>query len=166
VRNRGTLWLWRFVAVLVAASLLAACGGDDEQARLEPPEIEYNVDISEMGMAVVDPRYTAAALPEGEDEWILFDDNGELLKFLQNNPDMPFDVIWVHDYNDESWVRAEDAWYLESPELTTSPMGWGVATFKDEGSARAAQKELGGDLFDWEAVQTETWDQPPGPHHH
>lgn len=164
MRVSGTLW--RFVVVLISASLLAACGGEDEEARLEPPDIEYNVDISEMGMAVVDPRYTAAALPEGEDEWVLFDDNGELLKYLQNNSGASFDVIWVHDFNDESWVRAEDAWYLESLELTSSPMGWGVATFKDEESARAAQEEFGGDVFDWESVQEETWDQPPGPHGH
>ena len=39
--------------------------------------VSYNEDISEMGMFVVDPRYTVAALPGESDEWLLFDDIGE-----------------------------------------------------------------------------------------
>lgn len=155
--------LWKVVAITLTAIVLVACGGEDEEARLQPPDdIEYGVDMAEMGMPVVDPRYTAAVLPEGEEDWILFDDNGEFLKYLQTQ-DASFDAMWVHDFNDESWVKAEEAWYLESRELTSSPMGWGVATFKDQESAEAAQQELGGDLFDWEAVQEETWDRPPAP---
>lgn len=150
--------------MFAAALVLAGCGGDDA-ISLDPPDIEYGVDMSEMGMAVVDPRYTAAVRPEGEDEWILFDDNGEFLKYLQVHPDTSYEVQWVHDFNDEQWVRAEDAWYLESRELTTSPMGWGVATFKDEESAKAAQDEFGGDLYSWDEVRQRTWDQPPGPSH-
>jgi nitrous oxide reductase accessory protein NosL len=161
---RSLRFVWKLSALLVAALVLVACGGDDE-SRLEPPDIEYGVDMAEMGMPVVDPRYTVAALPEDSSEWILFDDVGEFLKYIQTRS-TEFEVMWVHDFNDESWVEAQDAWYLESRELTTSPMGWGVATFKDEESARAAQEEFGGDLYDWESVQEETWDQPPGPHDH
>jgi nitrous oxide reductase accessory protein NosL len=162
VRSMG--FIWKLSALLIAAFVLVACGGDDE-SRLEPPDIEYGVDMAEMGMPVVDPRYTVAALPEDSNEWILFDDVGEFLKYIQTRS-TEFEVMWVHDFNDESWVEAKDAWYLESRELTTSPMGWGVATFKDEESARAAHEEFGGDLYDWESVQEETWDQPPGPHDH
>jgi nitrous oxide reductase accessory protein NosL len=161
---RSLRFVWKLSALLVAALVLVACGGDDE-SRLEPPDIEYGVDMAEMGMPVVDPRYTVAALPEDSNEWILFDDVGEFLKYIQTRS-TEFEVMWVHDFNDESWVEAQDAWYLESRELTTSPMGWGVATFKDEESARAAQEEFGGDLYDWKSVQEETWDQPPGPHDH
>jgi hypothetical protein len=155
--------LARWASVLVLISIvLTGCGGDDE-SRLDPPDVEYGVDMAEMGMPVVDPRYTAAILPAGEDEWILFDDVGEFLKYITTRDGMSYDAMWVHDFNDESWVKAEEAWYLESPELTSSPMGWGVATFKDEESALAAQEELGGDLYDWESVRGEAWDRPPGP---
>lgn len=152
---------WRIAVLVLAAWVLAACGGD-ENARTEPPDITYGVDMAEMGMPVVDPRYTAAVLPEGEEDWILFDDNGEFLKYYQVH-DGAYDAMWVHDFNDETWVKAQDAWYLESRELTTSPMGWGVATFKDEESARAAAETHGGDVYSWEQVQVETWDRPPAP---
>lgn len=154
--------LRRLVGLAAAAVLLVACGGDDG-SRLDPPDIEYGVDMAEMGMPVVDPRYTAAVLPEGEEAWILFDDVGEFLKYVTTRDGVTYDAMWVHDFNDESWVKAEDAWYLESRELTSSPMGWGVATFKDEESASTAQGELGGDLYNWESVQEETWDRPPAP---
>lgn len=162
---RSLGFYWKLSALLVTAFVLVACGGEDDEARLQPPDIEYGVDMAEMGMPVVDPRYTVAALPEESNEWVLFDDVGEFLKYIQTRS-TEFEIMWVHDFNDESWVEAQDAWYLESRELTTSPMGWGVATFKDEESALAAQEEFGGDLYDWESVQEETWDQPPGPHDH
>lgn len=159
---RGSGIIWKLAGLLLAGFVLVACGGDDE-SRLDPPDIEYGVDMAEMGMPVVDPRYTVAILPEGEEEWILFDDVGEFLKYITTRDDVTYDAMWVHDYSDESWVKAEDAWYLESRELTSSPMGWGVATFKDQESASTAQVELGGDLYDWESVQQETWDRPPAP---
>ena len=40
-------------------------------------EINYGVDMAEMGMPVVDPRFTVATLPDDSDEWLLFDDIGE-----------------------------------------------------------------------------------------
>lgn len=157
----GMRIVWRIAAAVLAGWALAACEGDRE-GRLDPPDIEYGVDMAEMGMPVVDPRYTAAVLPAGEDGWILFDDNGEFLKYYQVH-DGSYAAMWVHDFNDESWVKAQDAWYLESRELTTSPMGWGVAAFKDEASARAAAETHGGDVYSWEQVQAETWDRPPAP---
>lgn len=159
---RGLGLFWKLAALAMSAVVLAGCGGDDE-SRTDPPNIEYGVDMAEMGMPVVDPRYTVAILPEGEEDWILFDDVGEFLKYMTTRDGMTYDAMWVHDFNDESWVSAEEAWYLESRELTSSPMGWGVATFKDEESALAAQEEFGGELYTWETVLDETWDRPPGP---
>ncbi len=158
----GVRSVWRVAAVVLAAWALVACGGTDNGAGRKPPDIEYGVDMAEMGMPVVDPRYTAAVLPENEEDWILFDDNGEFLKYVQTH-DGSYDAMWVHDFNDESWVKAEDAWYLESRELTTSPMGWGVASFKDQESARTAADTHGGDVYSWDQAQDETWDRPPAP---
>lgn len=145
---------------LASAMALAGCGGD--KRSLDPPEIRFNEDISEMGMFVTDPKFTVATLLAGEAEWLLFDDIGEFLKYTQHRkPD--YDAAWVPDYNDESWIKAEDAWYLESPSLRHSPMGWGVGCFKDETSASAAVDELGGELYRWDTVFGKTWDMPPKP---
>lgn len=154
----------RVLLVLVLSALLTACGGEGSD-RLAPPDIAYGKDISEMGMFVVDPRYTVATLPEGQ-EWLLFDDIGEFLRYTQIHSDVRFDIMWVPDFNDESWVKAEEAWYLESRELTSSPMGWGIATFKDEQSAKDAAAKFGGTIMTWDEVGKQTWDSPPAPHDH
>jgi hypothetical protein len=154
----------RGLLVILLGLLLGACGGGSGD-RLQPPDIKYGEDISEMGMFVVDPRYTVATLPKDQD-WLLFDDIGEFLRYRQIHTDVAFDIAWVPDFNDESWIKAEEAWYLKSPELTSSPMGWGVATFKDEESAKAAEAQYGGALMTWSEVGQQAWDAPPAPHEH
>ena len=146
------------IAALVLA-LLAGCGGD--AVSLDPPEISYGEAISEMGMFVTDPRYTVAALPE-EGDWILFDDIGEMLKFHDRNPGTEFRATWVHDYHSEEWLKAEDAWYVQSAGFTT-PMGWMVGTFADEEAARSFQAMNGGEVMTWEEATTREWTDPPAP---
>lgn len=150
------------IAVGLAPALaLVGCGGD-KQSGLNPPDVKYNVDTSEMGMFVVDPRYTAAYLPEKGD-WILFDDIGELFRYrVTRFPENAVRVIWVHDYHDKTWMNAEDAWYLESPEIST-PMGWGLAAFRSEGDARQMQSDVGGEVMSWTDVLARTWNAPPAP---
>ncbi len=149
------------LAALVALLTLTACGGDDE-VSLDPPSVSYNEDISEMGMFVVDPRYTVAWLPEDGD-WILFDDIGEMFKYrVVRFPDAKARVIWVNDYHDQKWLKAEDAWYVQTPEVN-SPMGWGVAAFRDEAAARQFQSETGGERMTWQEVLNATWGAPPAP---
>lgn len=151
----------RFVgSILVVAVLLVACGGDSKS--LDPPKIEYGVDMAEMGMPVVDPRFTVATLPEGSDEWLLFDDIGEFLRYYQIRSNK-FQVIWIPDVNTEEWVKSEDAWFVQSDEYCYSPMRWCVAAFKDEESARAAIESYGGDIYSWKTVFDKVWDQAPVP---
>lgn len=141
--------------------LISGCGGDKE-ISLDPPKVRYNEDISEMGMFIVDPRYTAAYLPE-DGEWILFDDIGEMLKYRTvRYPDKEVRVIWVNDYNDREWLKADEAWYLQSTEIN-SPMGWGLAAFRDENAARQAQAELGGEVITWDDALNRGWESPPAP---
>ena len=148
-------------AALVALLTLTACGGDDE-VSLDPPTVSYNEDISEMGMFVVDPRFTVAWLPEDSD-WILFDDIGEMFKYrVVRFPDAQPQVVWVNDYLEQTWLKAEDAWYVQTTEIN-SPMGWGVAAFRDEAAARQFQSGNGGQLMTWQEVLSGSWDAPPAP---
>ncbi len=148
---------------LILALVLAGCGGEEQS--LDPPDINYGVDMSEMGMPVVDPRFTVATLPEGSSEWLLFDDVGEFLKYYQNET-QEFRVMWVPDHNTEEWVKAEEAWYVQSDEYCYSPMKWCVAAFESEATAREAQAKFGGELWSWDDVFTTSWDQAPAPHEH
>jgi copper chaperone NosL len=147
------------VAVILA-TLLSGCG--DSEASLDPPEIHYGEDISEMGMFVVDPRYTVAALPGDSDKWLLFDDIGEFFKYLDLHPDTEFRAMWVNDYRDKDWLKAEDAWYVESSKIK-SPMGWGIAAFRDEADARATAEDAGGTVMTWQETREREWAEPPGP---
>lgn len=151
----------RLVAAVVLAVFLVACGSEEQD--LTPPDIAYGEAISEMGMFVVDPRYTVAALPE-EGDWILFDDIGEVFKYRGGRPDQTFRAIWVNDFHDQTWLDAEDAWYLQSPGLH-SPMGWGVAAFAEEAAAREFQGEFGGDLMRWSDAANRDWIDPPAPNY-
>jgi copper chaperone NosL len=152
----------QFAVLAIAVVVLAGCGGEKE-VSLDPPTVKYNEDISEMGMFVVDPRYTAAWLPTEGNDWILFDDIGEMFKYrFARFPDSEPRVVWVNDYNDQQWIKAEEAWYLESTDIN-SPMGWGLAAFRDEASARERQSEFGGTVLSWSDVQARPWSAPPAP---
>ena len=153
------------IAFMALATLLvlAACGGDDN--KLDPPEINYGVDMAEMGMPVVDPRFTVATLPEDSDEWLLFDDIGEFLKYHQTRSDA-FQVMWIPHHDTEEWMKAEDSWFVQSDEFCYSPMRWCVAAFDSEEAAHEAHMEFGGEMWSWETVFEADWSQAPVPHDH
>jgi copper chaperone NosL len=156
--------IWRVMLLLVAFIVMltvpVACG--DDEVDLTPPEIRYGEDISEMGMFVVDPRYTVAALPAETNKWLLFDDIGELFKYREAHASDEFQVMWVNDYQSEEWLEAEHAWYVESRELNT-PMGWGIAAFREKSAAEAMQQDIGGEVLAWDDVENRSWPAPPGP---
>jgi hypothetical protein len=60
---------------------------------------------------------------------------------------------------------AEDAWFVQSIDLS-SPMGWGVAAFREEDAARAFHAAHGGELMTWADTGTRAWDAPPAPDGH
>ncbi|MCA9832868.1 MAG: hypothetical protein KC435_02920 [Thermomicrobiales bacterium] len=150
--------------LIVMVIVLAGCGGDSGD-KLDPPKINYGTDMSEMGMPVTDARFTVAALPEGSDEWLLFDDIGEFLKYYQHESSA-FQVMWVPDHNTEEFVHAEDAWYVQADQFCYSPMKWCVAAFADEESAAAASDEFDGEMWNWETVFDADWSQAPTPVEH
>lgn len=153
----------RVLGILVVALVVLVGCGDNKQS-LDPPKINYGVDMSEMGMPVVDERFTVATLPTDSKEWLLFDDIGEFLKYHQNVSD-DFQVMWVPDHNTKEWVKAEDAWFVQADEFCYSPMKWCVAAFAEEESARSAHNEHGGEIWNWTEVFHHDWQHSPTPHH-
>ena len=147
----------------LVAVVLAGCGTDEQS--LDPPDINYGVDMSEMGMPVADPRFTVATLPTGSDDWLLFDDIGEFLRYHQTKSS-DFQVIWVPDFETEEWIRAEDAFFVQSEEFCFSPMKWCVAAFSSEDKAQQAVDEYTGTMWSWDTVFDKTWDQAPVPEAH
>ena len=148
--------------VALLAIIMVGCG--EEEQSLDPPEISYGVDMSEMGLPVVDPRFTVAALPMESKDWLLFDDIGEFLRYHQTKSS-DFQVVWVPDFNTEEWIKAEDAWFVQSDGFCFSPMKWCIAAFSSQESASVAIDEYTGEMWNWENVFEETWDQAPAPGH-
>mgnify|MGYP005852889093 CR=1 FL=1 len=145
--------------LLLLAVLLIGCG--QESGRLEPPEIRYGRDTcAQCGMIISDPRFAAAAAT-ADGTVTLFDDIGDLLAYRKANQPA-WAAIWVHDYDTQEWLRAEDAWYLLGPGVR-SPMGWGIAAFASEEAARARQGELGGELLRWEELLARELTHPSSP---
>jgi copper chaperone NosL len=111
-------------------------------------------------MIISDPRFAAAAVT-ADGTVTLFDDIGDLLAYRKENRPS-WVAIWVHDYETQEWLRAEDAWYLLAPGIR-SPMGWGLAAFATEEAASARQAELGGELLRWNELSTRDLPHPSAP---
>jgi len=144
------------VALVGLLSLIPSCLPG--QGQLQPPEIRYGRDTcAYCGMIISDPRFAAAAAA-ADGTMTLFDDIGDLLAYRKENQPS-WVAIWVHDYETQEWLSAEEAWYLLAPGIR-SPMGWGLAAFTTEAAARARQAQLGGELLRWAELSTRELPHP------
>lgn len=150
------------LALFSLAALLVLAGCGDDAVSLDPPDINFGVDMAEMGMPVVDPRFTVAALPSDSQEWVLFDDVGEFLRYNQIKSS-DFKAVWLPDHDTEEWIKPEDAWFVQSNEFCYSPMKWCVAVFSSEDVARDKQSQFGGEIWSWDNVLDATWSSAPAP---
>jgi len=135
--------LWPVVCGLLLA--LAACGGDADTSA--PPEILYGQDVCDMCNMIISEEKYAAAYWTADGVARRFDDVGEMLVYMADNPE-PTASIWVHDLTSAAWVDAGEAWFVMNSGLKT-PMGTGIAAFANEEEARAL-------AFDQEMAQVLT----------
>lgn len=124
------------------SALLFGCGG--AESLDEPPEILYGQDVcSNCNMIISEENY-ASAYWTADGEARRFDDMGEMLQFMNSNPEERAST-WVHDVNTGIWLRAEDAWIVLKAGLMT-PMGTGVVAVANEEDARALAFDQEGSL--------------------
>jgi copper chaperone NosL len=148
------LWLniWRDrarlkAALLICALLIAACG----KTGIEPADIAAEDMCAFCKMAISERRYAAEFLNRDGDAF-KFDDLGCLTNYLrakQNRDDIA--AYFVMDYDAEQWVRGEQAYFVSSPEFKT-PMGGGIAAFKDRSKAEEAAAKYQGKLMSFGEV--------------
>ncbi len=124
----GGLW-----SVVCSLLLLAACGGGADTTQ--PPEILYGQDVCDECDMIISEEKFASAYWTAEGEARRFDDVGEMLVYMAENPESTASV-WVHDLNSAAWLLADDAWFVMNSGLHT-PMGTGIAVLADEQAARA-----------------------------
>ena len=130
--RRAAVWGLMVIAC-VALLALAGCGGGADTTQ--PPEILYGQDVcDECDMIISEEKY-ASAYWTTDGEARRFDDVGEMLVYMAENPEATASV-WVHDINSAVWLAAEEAWFVMNSGLRT-PMGTGIAVTADEQAARA-----------------------------
>jgi nitrous oxide reductase accessory protein NosL len=59
-----------------------------------------------------------------------FCDIGDLFAFLKANPSAVAEAQ-VRDYRSGEWISARHAYYVNSARKFQTPMGWGIAAFKN-----------------------------------
>ncbi len=127
------------ICLLIFAMIGVACraGNGDPQ----PPELMIGSDVcEECGMVVSDARYAAATLIE-DGHTHKFDDLAEMFIFQAKHPEDVVRAWFVHDYEAETWIRGETAFFVMS-EAIHSPMGYGVVAFETRVAADNFAAEL------------------------
>ncbi|MDX1688463.1 MAG: nitrous oxide reductase accessory protein NosL [Candidatus Promineifilaceae bacterium] len=142
----------RFLLPIVLLTLLVtgcAAGASID----EPPEILYGEDECERcRMIISDARYAAAYMTE-DGQTRRFDDiGGMLLHHLENEEDVH--LFWVHDFESEVWVKADEANYVVSEALET-PMGFGIAAVNSREEAEEMAAERDGEVFTFSQLMDE-----------
>ncbi len=117
----------------------------------EPPEILYGQDsCDECAMIINIQRYAASYVTEGGDVR-RFDDIGGMLLYDHKMQEDVY-VYWVHDHNNEEWIKARESTLVLNPDLIT-PMGWGLAAFSDQADAETYVVENGGTTATFAEIQ-------------
>ncbi|HIQ29585.1 MAG TPA: hypothetical protein EYH45_03375 [Candidatus Caldiarchaeum subterraneum] len=122
----------------------------------EIPELVIHLDqdkCNRCGMLISDVRFAAAMFVEGELDFRKYDDIGCMLaEYITLDKDMIMEVI-VHDYVSGEAVKVEEAWFVVAPrDKLVTPMGYGVAAFKNLEDAEQVAGEYGGEVMKWEGL--------------
>lgn len=133
---------------LMAAGLLAggACRRDDD---LSPPNVLFGqTECTYCRMIISDERFAAGAvlkLAEGVVEKQAYDDIGCLIDFLQESPAVTPLAMYGRDYETRTWIAAETAAYLHSPQVKT-PMASELMVCRSQTVAEQYQREFPGQI--------------------
>lgn len=128
------------VLAVLSLTLLAACGGGPDLD--EPPDIRYGEDVCDRCLMIINEARYAAAYVKPDGEARLFDDIGGMVASIDEAAE-DVAVFWVHDYDTEEWLKADEAFYVESDDLVT-PMGFGIIAFADPNRAEEWAAEQAG----------------------
>lgn len=129
------------IGLIICFSALASC----QQQRLEPVALAPEDMCSFCRMAISEKRY-AAQLLDNQGQVFKFDDIGCMANFMQrNNIDGTTVARFVMDFDERIWIKAEDAYYVHSSEVTT-PMNGSVIAFTTQTKAQQAAEKFHGKI--------------------
>lgn len=139
MRNKLTRWAW---CLIVGVAVFANC----QKRTVEPVAIAPEDMCSYCRMAVSEKQY-AVELIDGEGQPFKFDDIGCMLNFVKKRSvNVSASSFFVMDFDEREWIKADDAYYVRSSDLTT-PMNGGIIAFKDRSPAQQAADKYHGKLL-------------------
>ena len=151
------LWPTWVIAIISAILIisLAACGSP-ANAEPVPPEIYYGQAVCEFcGMIVSEERFAGGFITaDGQNH--IFDDLGDLAQAHVQHAGQIV-AIFVHDYDDHTWIKAETATFVRSRQLPT-PMLSGMAAFAQAERAATFAAENDGEVLTFENYITYYWE--------
>ena len=104
------------------------------------PAFAAETRCTECGMMVMmDSKFTSK-ITQGETT-LYFCDIGDLFMYLKKKK-MKETGAAVKDYTTGEWIDARKAYYVNSNKKFRTPMGWGIAAFKDKNEASKAGNSL------------------------
>lgn len=140
--KRRVLWFWCFV---ISATVLVSC----QKQAVAPIALAPEDMCTYCKMAISEKRY-AAELIDDDGQAFKFDDIGCMSNFVTGQKaEMKIAAYFVIDFESRQWTKADDAFYVHSPELKT-PMSGGIIAFKNEVQAKEAAAKYHGKLLRFE----------------
>jgi nitrous oxide reductase accessory protein NosL len=91
------------------------------------------IKCSECGM-IVDVNSKFASKIVQADKTLYFCDIGDLFSYLKRTKQNG-NKVEVRDYKTGDWIDARAAYYVHADKKFRTPMGWGIASFKDQKDA-------------------------------
>jgi nitrous oxide reductase accessory protein NosL len=125
--------------VLVALALLAAVAGPVPARTVlaaEPAPAASTFSCAECGMTgEMAGRFTSRLVSDGATQY--FCDIGDLVAFIGRTHPKEFSAA-VRDLPSGEWLDAGAAFFVIDKKAYATPMGWGVAAFRDRPAAGTA----------------------------
>ena len=136
------------IIVFITLAFLVACQSPVDLS--EPPEIRYGEEMcTECGMIISEPRFAAAYYTVDGNAQRFDDIGGMASHHAENQEDVA--QFWVHDYDTEEWIIADQAFFVMSDQVHT-PMGFGVIAISDQSRAQELASEFNAMVMTFEAV--------------
>lgn len=135
---------------MLLAAALAGCAS--AEAAPSPRDVRPGLDACEYCHMRVDDARMAAQFVEANGRVRMFDEPGCMAAWMKDHADAA-GAPFVADAAGGGWIAAEDAHWVRGAAGT--PMGFGLAAFRDRADAEARAAARGGTVAPWETILAE-----------
>ena len=129
--------------VTIFIFFLLSCSNDSREG---PSEIYFGEDICERCKMIISEKNFASQIRLNDGTSAKFDDTGCMIHYIHTHEPKQIESIYVTDYDSGEWVRADNAHYVWTENIST-PMGYGILSFKNSNKAREFETTQDGRYF-------------------